>query len=101
MLSIIWANPDTCLTTTRSGLPIGRKVKCYGFAPRTSHSLLTATLDSEIHFLTACTTDAALSARCKALVHSWCYGSDAVPRFSLGCIKVSTVLVLSTSRTDL
>lgn len=33
LLTILWANPSTCRTAKKSGLPIGRSVKCYGFAP--------------------------------------------------------------------
>lgn len=33
LLGIMWTNPETCLTSSKSGLPLGRSVKVYGFAP--------------------------------------------------------------------
>ena len=51
LLGIMWANPGSCKTSSKSGLPAGRKVKVYGFAP-------------------PCTTDAALSALWWAPFHS-------------------------------
>jgi hypothetical protein len=32
LLGLIWANPETSLTSSKSGLPTGRKIKIYGFA---------------------------------------------------------------------
>lgn len=33
LLALMWGNPDTSLTSSQSGLPVGRKIKSYGFAP--------------------------------------------------------------------
>ena len=33
LLGMMWADPETCLTVPSSGLPVGRQVQVYCFAP--------------------------------------------------------------------
>lgn len=40
LLGILWSNPTTSLTSNKSGLPAGRQVKVYGFAPPWVHLFL-------------------------------------------------------------
>ncbi|SCV70689.1 BQ2448_3451 [Microbotryum intermedium] len=68
LLGLMWANPDSATISSKSGLPAGRSVQVFGFA-------------------TPCVTDAALSMRCRKLVHSFVYSFDVVPRFSLGHMR--------------
>ncbi|PWN90924.1 hypothetical protein FA10DRAFT_229449 [Acaromyces ingoldii] len=67
MCALMWADPDTCLTTPQSGLPVGRKVHAYSFAA-------------------PCVMGAELSQRCKALITTLEYSYDLVARLSLGAI---------------
>ena len=62
---MLWADPDTQLTTNTSGLPPGRRIHAYTFAP-------------------PCVASAALGKRVRKVVHSFVLGDDVVPRFSLG-----------------
>lgn len=71
LLALIWANPSTCLTSAKSGLPPGRLVKCFGFAP-------------------PCTVDSKLSHYSRSMIHSTIFSTDAVTRFSLGHIRVGS-----------
>jgi len=68
MLGLMWADPKTCLTVRKSGLPPGRKVQCYLFAP-------------------PCITDAELSRLSAPLIHSFVYSHDVVSRLSLGSVR--------------
>ncbi|SGZ33704.1 BQ5605_C041g11985 [Microbotryum silenes-dioicae] len=68
LLGLMWANPDSATISSKSGLPPGRSVQVFGFA-------------------TPCVTDAALSMRCRKLVHSFIHSYDVVPRFSLGHMR--------------
>ncbi|KAM0789096.1 hypothetical protein ACM66B_003153 [Microbotryomycetes sp. NB124-2] len=68
LLGLMWADPESCLTTEKSGLPVGRHVKVLGFA-------------------TPCVTSPELSQRCKKLIHSFVYSGDVISRFSLGHMR--------------
>ncbi|KAK4047893.1 hypothetical protein OIV83_005075 [Microbotryomycetes sp. JL201] len=57
LLALMWADPESCLTTERSGLPAGRHVRVFGFATP------------------------------KKLIHSFVYSGDVVSRFSLGHMR--------------
>lgn len=65
LLAMLWGDPDTQLTTNTSGLPPGRRIHAYTFAP-------------------PCVASAALGKRVRSLVHSFVLGNDVVARFSLG-----------------
>lgn len=64
----MWADPKTCLTVKASGLPVGRRVSVYCFAPP---SLV----------------DAALGQLADKLIVSFVYSHDVVSRLSLGAIR--------------
>ncbi|KAL0949095.1 hypothetical protein HGRIS_009185 [Hohenbuehelia grisea] len=68
ILALMWADPETCLTVPSSGLPVGRQVSVYCFAP-------------------PCLTDAALSRLSRRLIVSFVYSHDVVSRLSLGSIR--------------
>ncbi|KAG2014040.1 hypothetical protein CC2G_010891 [Coprinopsis cinerea AmutBmut pab1-1] len=68
LLGMIWADPRTCLTVPSSGLPVGRRVQVYCFAP-------------------PALTDAALSRLASKLIVSFVYSHDVVSRLSLGSIR--------------
>ncbi|KAJ7477241.1 hypothetical protein B0H11DRAFT_1297020 [Mycena galericulata] len=68
LLGLMWADPKTCLTVRSSGLPIGRRVSVYCFAPP---SLV----------------DAALGKVADKLIVSFVYSHDVVSRLSLGAIR--------------
>ena len=74
-------SPDTSTTSIKSGLPAGRKLKVYGFAPP-------ATMDRHLGKLAT------------KICHSFCYSSDAVPRFSLGHIRDIRSAVLALCRAN-
>jgi len=67
LLAIMWASPDTGLTTKSSGLPIGRKTHAYCFA-------------------VPCVMGVKLGKRSEPLITSFCYSYDLVCRLSLGAI---------------
>lgn len=66
----MWATPETCLTHKASGLPVGRRVSSYCFAP-------------------PCVVSPRLSAKAAAsgLIISFVYGHDIVSRLSLGSVR--------------
>ncbi|KAJ2918204.1 hypothetical protein MD484_g2163, partial [Candolleomyces efflorescens] len=68
LLGMIWADPETCLTVPSSGLPIGRHVQVYCFAP-------------------PALTDASLSRLVDKLIISFVYSNDVVSRLSLGSVR--------------
>ncbi|KAJ7229092.1 hypothetical protein GGX14DRAFT_416658, partial [Mycena pura] len=68
LLGLMWADPKTCLTVKASGLPVGRRVSVYCFAPP---SLV----------------DAALGQLADKLIVSFVYSHDVVSRLSLGAIR--------------
>ncbi|TFK56264.1 alpha/beta-hydrolase [Heliocybe sulcata] len=68
LLAMLWADPKTCLTVHGSGLPAGRRVSAYCFAP-------------------PCVADAALSRLCSSLITSFVYSNDVVARLSLGTVR--------------
>ncbi|KDR74509.1 hypothetical protein GALMADRAFT_250502 [Galerina marginata CBS 339.88] len=68
ILGMMWADPKTCLTVRSSGLPVGRQVQVYAFAPPSL-------------------TDAALSRLSDKLVVSLVYSHDVVARLSLGSVR--------------
>jgi len=72
ILALMWADPKTCLTVRKSGLPPGRKVQSYLFAP-------------------PCITDAELSKLSSSLIHSFVYSHDIVSRLSLGSVRDLTL----------
>ncbi|KAF9458009.1 hypothetical protein BDZ94DRAFT_1227039 [Collybia nuda] len=68
ILGMKWADPRTCLTVRSSGLPVGRRVHVYCFAP-------------------PALTDAALSKLADRLIVSFVYSHDVVSRLSLGSVR--------------
>ncbi|KAG5341022.1 hypothetical protein C0989_012226 [Termitomyces sp. Mn162] len=68
ILGMKWADPKTCLTVRSSGLPVGRRVFVYCFAP-------------------PALADAALSKLANRLIISFVYSHDVVARLSLGSIR--------------
>lgn len=68
LLAIMWANPETTLTTTASGLPPGRKLHSYCYA-------------------CPATMSASLGRRCDKLITSYVYSYDFICRLSLGSIQ--------------
>ncbi|KAK1227266.1 hypothetical protein PQX77_009753 [Marasmius sp. AFHP31] len=68
LLGLMWADPKTCRTVHSSGLPVGRKVSVYCFAP-------------------PALTDAGLSRLASNLIVSFVYSHDVVSRLSLGAIR--------------
>ena len=90
LLGIMWANPGSCRTSSKSGLPAGREVKVYGFAPPCTTDLCLSKLWC-VALLAGVSAgaDAKVSyCHSKNLVHSFVFSSDAVARFSLGHIRV-------------
>jgi len=68
MLGLMWADPKTCRTVRSSGLPVGRRVSVYCFAP-------------------PCLVDPTLSAMASNLITSLVYSHDVVSRLSLGSVR--------------
>ncbi|KZT20637.1 alpha/beta-hydrolase [Neolentinus lepideus HHB14362 ss-1] len=68
LLGMLWADPRTCLTVRSSGLPAGRRVSVYCFAP-------------------PCVADGPLSRLCSSLITSFVYSNDVVSRLSLGSVR--------------
>ncbi|KAG6830952.1 hypothetical protein H0H92_013663 [Tricholoma furcatifolium] len=68
ILGMTWADPKTCLTVRSGGLPVGRRVFVYCFAP-------------------PALADAALSKLANRLIVSFVYSHDIVSRLSLGSIR--------------
>lgn len=64
----MWADPKTCKTVRSSGLPVGRRVSVYCFAP-------------------PCITDPNLSHLSSKLIVSFVYSHDVVSRLSLGSVR--------------
>ncbi|KAG9038563.1 hypothetical protein FRB95_000784 [Tulasnella sp. JGI-2019a] len=68
IIGLMWADPETCLTVPSAGLPAGRPVAVYCFAP-------------------PCVTSPALSRVCNPLVTSFAYSNDMVTRLSKGSVR--------------
>ncbi|KAJ7067842.1 hypothetical protein C8F01DRAFT_1333376 [Mycena amicta] len=68
LLGMMWSDPKTCLTIPASGLPEGRRVSVYCYAPP---SLV----------------DPALGKLSERLITSFVYSHDVVSRLSLGAIR--------------
>ncbi|KAF9526319.1 hypothetical protein CPB83DRAFT_795112 [Crepidotus variabilis] len=68
ILGMMWADPKTCLTVRSSGLPVGRRVQVYCFAPPSL-------------------TDPDLSQLSSKLIVSLVYSHDVVARLSLGSVR--------------
>lgn len=67
LLAIMWADPETCLTVQKSGLPSGRRTHAFCFA-------------------VPCVMGNQLGKKAEKLVTSYCYSYDLVCRLSLGAI---------------
>ncbi|PRP81139.1 hypothetical protein PROFUN_01973 [Planoprotostelium fungivorum] len=67
LLVFFWCNPEEGCTSHNSGLPPGRKIKAWAFAP-------------------PCVADGALCRRTRRVIKSFVYSWDAVSRLSLGSI---------------
>lgn len=67
LLAIMWADPETCLTVTKSGLPTGRRTHAFCFA-------------------VPCVMGNLLGKKAEKLATSYCYSYDLVCRLSLGAI---------------
>ncbi|KAF8258534.1 hypothetical protein EI94DRAFT_1834994 [Lactarius quietus] len=68
VLGLKWADPKTCLTARSSGLPVGRRVSVYCFAPPAAW-------------------DPRLCELSKNLITSFVYSHDLVSRLSLGTMR--------------
>lgn len=68
VLGLKWADPKTCLTARSSGLPVGRRVSVYCFAPPAAY-------------------DPRLCELSKNLITSFVYSHDLVSRLSLGALR--------------
>ncbi|KAI0301963.1 hypothetical protein B0F90DRAFT_1716647 [Multifurca ochricompacta] len=68
VLGLKWADPKTCLTARSSGLPVGRRVSVYCFAPPAAY-------------------DPHLCELSKNLITSFVYSHDLVSRLSLGALR--------------
>lgn len=70
LLALMWADPRTCLTHRRSGLPSNRRVEAFCYAP-------------------PCLVDLRLSklAASSNLITSFVYSHDVVSRLSLGSVR--------------
>ncbi|KAH9037613.1 alpha/beta-hydrolase [Lactarius pseudohatsudake] len=68
VLGLKWADPKTCLTARSSGLPVGRRVSVYCFAPPAAY-------------------DPHLCELSKNLITSFVYSHDLVSRLSLGTLR--------------
>ncbi|KAN0140149.1 hypothetical protein V8E53_002045 [Lactarius tabidus] len=68
VLGLKWADPKTCLTARSSGLPVGRRVSVYCFAPPAAW-------------------DPHLCELSKNLITSFVYSHDLVSRLSLGTMR--------------
>ncbi|KAI4517556.1 hypothetical protein K525DRAFT_210623 [Schizophyllum commune Loenen D] len=68
ILGLMWADPKTCLTVPCSGLPVGRRVSVYCFAP-------------------PALTSGALSKLSSGLITSFVYSHDIVARLSLASVR--------------
>jgi len=84
----MWADPKTCLTVKSSGLPPGRNVQVYAFAPpyvllhpQGSYHPFSSNLFNRS------LTDAALSRLTSHLIVSLVYSHDVVTRLSLGSVR--------------
>jgi len=71
MLGLMWADPKSCRTVPQGGLPPGRGVQVYAFAP-------------------PCILDSKLSKLSSPLVRSFVYSYDVVSRLSLGSVRDMT-----------
>ncbi|KAF9782122.1 alpha/beta-hydrolase [Thelephora terrestris] len=71
MLGLMWADPGTCVTVCKGGLPPGHRVQVYALAP-------------------PCILDSKLSKLSSSLVHSFVYSNDVVSRLSLGSVRDMT-----------
>ncbi|KAF9643309.1 alpha/beta-hydrolase [Thelephora ganbajun] len=71
ILGLMWADPGTCRTVRQGGLPPGRGVQVYAFAP-------------------PCILDLRLSKLSSSLVRSFVYSYDVVSRLSLGSVRDMT-----------
>lgn len=84
----MWADPTTCLTVHSSGLPIGRRVYVYCFAP----PYVTSTFPPIVHHIyipisLSSLTDAKLGHLATNLITSFVYSNDVVSRLSLGSVR--------------
>ncbi|KAH9978235.1 hypothetical protein BGW80DRAFT_1286519 [Lactifluus volemus] len=68
VLGLKWADPKTCLTVRSSGLPVGRRVSVYCFAPPAAY-------------------DPRLCELSNKLITSFVYSHDLVSRLSLGSLR--------------
>lgn len=82
----MWADPKTCLTVKSSGLPAGRNVQVYAFAPPYVFSGSILSIFSS-NLFNSSLTDAALSHLTSHLVVSLVYSHDIVSRLSLGSVR--------------
>jgi sn1-specific diacylglycerol lipase len=87
----MWADPKTCLTVRQSGLPEGRKVQSYLFAPPYARSSCTCRYISFDNVASRCIADAELCKLSSSLIHSFVYSKDIVSRLSLGSVRDMTL----------
>ncbi|KND02865.1 uncharacterized protein SPPG_01945 [Spizellomyces punctatus DAOM BR117] len=73
-LALVWTDRSTGTIPSESGLPAGRNVRCYAFAP-------------------PCVVTPALSASCTSFITSFVFGTDLVCRLSLGSVRDLTRVV--------
>lgn len=86
----MWADPETCLTVPSGGLPEGRPVSVFCFAPPyvVSHRLIRVWSLSEPQVIDfRCVMSPSLSRLASSLITSFAYSHDAITRLSLGSVR--------------
>jgi len=83
----MWADPKTCLTVRSSGLPVGRRVQVYCFAPPYADLPKPNDLTPLTCLLRRSITDANLTRLADKMVVSLVYSHDVVSRLSLGSVR--------------
>ena len=82
----MWADPKTCLTVRSSGLPVGRRVQVYSFAPPYVLCPSVSDSNSRLHWSRSL-ADANLARLSSKLIVSLVYSHDVVSRLSLGSVQ--------------
>lgn len=83
----IWADPKSCRTVKSSGLPVGRRVSVYSFAPPYGFPRIFVRMTlTDTAARPRCTTDVPLAKLAENLVVSFIYSHDLVSRLSIGTV---------------
>ena len=84
----MWADPKSCRTLRQGGLPPGRRVQVYAFAP--PYGFFTNPVTFTEQPLLRCILDSKLSKLSSSLVHSFVHSYDVISRLSLGSVRDMT-----------